>query len=141
MLPAFDSSTGRVSIGVVEVGPTLKEPLALDPVARATVTVAYRSEGVTAYRVAPGLVDQGGVGAMVYCDSRGTLLATIVVATPDEVECLELSRAVRGAMKERHDRLLRDQLGPPPYRFGWGEIESVDDPRGQHPGIVVRYAR
>jgi hypothetical protein len=139
MTPAFERSTGRVTVGEVEVSPEANGPLVRNPLAASSVTVAYRSDEITAYRIAPTPDDEYTVGVMAYCDSSRTLSATIVVATGDDMEGLELSRDVRQRMKERHDRLLRDQLGSPPYRYDWGAIESVDDPRGLHPSIVIRY--
>ena len=41
--------------------------------------------------------------------------------------------------KARHDEWLDALLGPPPYRYSWGEITSEFDPRGGFSSIVVRY--
>jgi hypothetical protein len=41
--------------------------------------------------------------------------------------------------KERHDGFLREQLGPPPYVFGWGRVMSVIDPHNSTAHITIRY--
>lgn len=38
-----------------------------------------------------------------------------------------------------HDKMLRDQLGVSPYQFGWGKIESVNDPKSGASQIILSY--
>jgi len=38
-----------------------------------------------------------------------------------------------------HAELLRQDLNEPPYRFGWGTVESTRDPRTGDSKIVVTY--
>jgi len=44
------------------------------------------------------------------------------------------------ARKSRHDQMLREEIGSPPYRFSWGQIESVTDPRSGASQIIITYA-
>lgn len=44
------------------------------------------------------------------------------------------------ARKTIHDQMLREEIGIPPYRFGWGQIESVIDPRSGASQIIITYA-
>jgi hypothetical protein len=39
-----------------------------------------------------------------------------------------------------HDAWLRAQLGPSPYTYAWGAIESAYDPRSGASAIVIQYA-
>lgn len=41
--------------------------------------------------------------------------------------------------KSKHDKWLRKVLGPPPYRYDWGEITSNYDPRSGSSMITIRY--
>ena len=43
------------------------------------------------------------------------------------------------ARQRAHDAWLRQQLGPPPYTYPWGAIESSYDPRSGSSSIVLRY--
>ncbi len=47
--------------------------------------------------------------------------------------------ASEAARKSLHDRMLREQIGLPPYRFDWGKIESVSDARNGASEIIVTY--
>ena len=39
-----------------------------------------------------------------------------------------------------HDHLLAASLGKPPYRYRWGEVLSLYDPRSGVSSIAIRYA-
>ena len=39
-----------------------------------------------------------------------------------------------------HDEWLNAELGKPPYRYAWGQVESSFDPRGGGSDIVLHYA-
>ncbi len=41
-------------------------------------------------------------------------------------------------VKELNDRLLEQYLGPPPYSYAWGSIESDYDMKGGSSGIVMK---
>jgi len=43
--------------------------------------------------------------------------------------------------KSLHDQWLVRHLGPPPYAFEWGDVQSVHDPKAGGSQIVVRYRR
>ena len=42
--------------------------------------------------------------------------------------------------KKKHDAFLAAQLGPPPWAYGWGRIESTYDARGGSSLITFVYA-
>jgi hypothetical protein len=42
--------------------------------------------------------------------------------------------------KKIHDNWLRERLGPPPYRFVWGNVSSEYDPKGCVSDIIINYA-
>lgn len=42
-------------------------------------------------------------------------------------------------IKDKHDSLLKEYLGEPPYKFDWGEITSNYDPRSASSQIIIRY--
>lgn len=41
--------------------------------------------------------------------------------------------------KAIHDKWLREEIGPPPYRYSWGEIESLFDEKACVSDIVVGF--
>lgn len=41
--------------------------------------------------------------------------------------------------KAIHDQWLLEEIGPPPYRFSWGEIESLFDEKACVSDIIVGY--
>jgi hypothetical protein len=43
--------------------------------------------------------------------------------------------------KSEHDRLLFSLLGTPPYKFVWGEIVSMYDPRSGSANINIQYRK
>ena len=49
------------------------------------------------------------------------------------------SEALEGEKQRAHDAWLRDHLGPPPYDYAWGTVESCYDERSGASTIVVRY--
>jgi len=51
----------------------------------------------------------------------------------------EWSEAGELRVKALNDQLLREYLGPPPYVYAWGTIESDYDPKSGGSSIVVRY--
>jgi hypothetical protein len=88
------------------------------------------------YRIRP----EPGVTATIYFE--GPILRTVSwlfdLASEQEIEWseeLELER------KRFHDEWLRQQLGPVPYSYGWGEISSEYDARGCVSDIILNYAR
>ncbi len=42
--------------------------------------------------------------------------------------------------KTEHDRILKRWLGRPPYRFGWGSVESELDPKTGDASITISYS-
>ena len=49
------------------------------------------------------------------------------------------SREAEAARQALHDMVLRETLGPGPYRYPWGEVRSRYDERGGFSLISVRY--
>jgi hypothetical protein len=49
------------------------------------------------------------------------------------------SEAQELILKRRHDDLLLRELGPPPYRYCWGEVFSNYDPRSASSSIGITY--
>lgn len=130
----FDTKTGEVSCSGVALrrGETREEFLATDAGANAQLMV--ENEGWSTYRFSP---DQKTFFVLQFKN--------------EVIEQVRISLALEGddpnpwtveSEAERkfvHDKMLRDQLGAPPYRFGWGEIESVNDPRNGASQIILSY--
>lgn len=51
------------------------------------------------------------------------------------------SESVERERKRHHDAWLSAQLGEPPYRYAWGEVESDYDSKGCASAIIIGYGR
>jgi hypothetical protein len=49
------------------------------------------------------------------------------------------SEARELARKELHDAWLRNEIGPPPYRFPWGRLESSYDAKACVGDILISF--
>jgi hypothetical protein len=49
------------------------------------------------------------------------------------------SEESEGERQCAHDAWLREQLGPSPYTYAWGAIESFYDPRSGSSAIMIQY--
>ena len=135
----FERADGSITVAGVEISARLGEPRPCVGVSAGRVILEYTSGSITAYGIGPEV--EGGLAlyAMVYCSHGGTQMASIEVTPVEEIEGLEVSPDARRRIRERHDEILREQLGTPPYVFEWGVVESVDDPRALQPNIVIKY--
>ncbi len=71
---------------------------------------------------------------------QGERLALVNLALIEELASGEdWDEAVALAKRGRHDAWLAACLGPPPYRYLWGTVESVYDPRSVSSSIGVTY--
>lgn len=131
----FNISTGTVSHRevVLRRGETREDFLATD--AGANAMLILENKGWSTYRLSP--------------DEK---VFFIVQFKNDVIEQVRIAIALNAndpnpwtvksetARKSLHDQLLQEEIGPPPYRFSWGQIESVTDPRSGASQIIMTYA-
>lgn len=55
-------------------------------------------------------------------------------------EWLDSQEALEQENKIKNDALLTELLGPPPYKYAWGEVLSVYDNKGGASCILVRFS-
>jgi len=130
----FDTNTGEVSCNgvVLRRDETREEFLATK--AGASAQLMVENEGWSTYRFSS---DQKTFFVLQFKnDVLEQVRIALALENDDPNPCTVESEAER---KSLHDKMLRDQLGAPPYRFGWGEIESVSDPRNGASQIILSY--
>jgi hypothetical protein len=62
-----------------------------------------------------------------------------MIVEPDE-NWANWSEANELARKKLHDDVLANTIGQPPYRYPWGEIQSMYDPRSGGSSISIHYS-
>lgn len=131
----FDTNTGEVNCNGVNLrkGETLGGFLATDVGSKAELIV--ENQGWSTYRCS---LDQKTFWILQFKDNvieqiRIALALEVDDPNPWTVE----SEAKR---KSLHDKMLRDELGAPPYRFNWGQIESVNDMKNGASQIILSYS-
>lgn len=126
---------GTVSFDRGSIGPQLDTTTFLaSRLGEGSETILSNGAFVT-FRFQP---ERGITGAAVFQDGRLYELSLLLQLPTDDVprwtEEHELAR------KRAHDEWLRAELGVPPYRYPWGEVASVFDPKGCVSNILVHYA-
>ena len=97
--------------------------------------VLMQNEPHVTYRIRP----ERGVAAAVHFDGTRLRMFSWQLELAPHIEAVwseehELER------KRVHDEWLRLELGEPPYRFPWGQLESNFDSKGCASAIIVSYA-
>lgn len=130
----FDISTGTVNHTGVTLrrGETRENFLAAYAGANAQLMV--ENQGWSTYRFSP---DQKVFFAVQFknCVIEQICIAFALNENDPNLWTVE-SEAAR---KLLNDQMLREEIGAPPYRFSWGQIESVSDPRSGASQIIVTY--
>lgn len=85
-----------------------------------------------------GFLPEPGIAASAsFKGDRLTSLSLLIQMSTDQqkVWTEELERRRKGL----HDDWLLSELGAPPYRFHWGEVVSLYDPKGCVSDIMIIY--
>jgi len=86
------------------------------------------------YRIFP---EQGIAATVQFTDD---VLKTVEILFEMEGDSAEnWSEARELARKEVHDEWLRNEIGPPPYRYIWGRLESSYDAKACVSDILVSF--
>lgn len=67
-------------------------------------------------------------------------MITLARRMPDEGGWTAWSKEQELERKRLHDDLLEKALGPPPYVYTWGKVESVYDAQDGSSSIVITYS-
>lgn len=86
------------------------------------------------FRVRP----ETGVIASVRFREDSLEMVSVLFEMKDETE-ENWTRKRELERKAIHDQWLREEIGPPPYRYSWGDIESLFDEKACVSDIVVGY--
>ena len=128
----FDDETTRIAPGLTRRA-FLASPLG----PRAEVWV--RNEPHCAYRAR---LRAGGKPCVLVLRFYGEELRGVELALTGErwgTTWDEWSESRERDRQRAHDAFLRAHLGPPPYAYPWGTVESTYDPKGGASTIVIRY--
>lgn len=137
----IDQQTGEVSFdGGIVARPHMPEAAFLaTSLGQASARRSYRN-GHSRYSLPrPQMID--GREWSVSFGFTGGQLTSISLALSDKpgATWADWSEAKELLSKDQHDQILRNLLGPPPYRFAWGEVSSTYDPRGGAASITISY--
>jgi hypothetical protein len=86
------------------------------------------------YRIFP---EQGIAATVQFTDDVLETVEILFVMKGDSAE--NWSEAHELARKEVHDAWLRNEIGPPPYRYTWGRLESSYDAKACVSDILVSF--
>ena len=86
------------------------------------------------YRIHP----ETGVIASVRFREDSLELVSLLFAMKDDTG-VSWTREREFERKAIHDKWLLEEIGPPPYQFSWGEIESLFDEKACVSDIIVGY--
>lgn len=81
-----------------------------------------------------------GITATASFDGERLTSITVMMRMPTDDDRL-WTEELENARKRIHDDWLRAELGDPPYRYGWGSIESVFDQRSCIGDLIISYSR
>ena len=127
---------GTVLFDKGDIGPRLDKPSFLKSrIGKASETIVTTGPFVT-FRFHP---EPGISGAARFENNRLNELSVLFHMPSDDAR--EWTEELELARKKVHDEWLHTELGAPPYRFSWGEVASVFDPKGCVSDIIVRYAK
>jgi len=126
--------------GIVEfergsIQPGMDRPSFLASSLGQSAEVVMQNEPHVTYRFRP----ENGIAAAAHFDGAKLRMISWQLELPPQKEAVwseehELER------KRVHDVWLRQELGEPPYRFPWGQLESNYDSKGCASAIIVNYA-
>jgi len=126
---------GTVSFDKGNIGPRLDKAAFLKSrIGEASETILTSGAFVT-FRFHP---EPGISGAARFRNNRLNELSVLFHMPSDDAD--QWTEELELARKKVHDEWLRAELGTPPYRYSWGEIASVFDPKGCVSDIILRYA-
>jgi hypothetical protein len=138
----IDTTTGRLLLdGIHAITPTLTlAAFQASPLARGgqSIGVAAAWRGFFVGRHA--IFGDPCTVTLQFHGQRLQAVSFVVVdpVPPSSSEEWSIDEAL--ATKARQDAWLAAKVGPPPYAYAWGVIESVYDPRSVSSSIFVRYA-
>ncbi len=129
-----DANTGEVSCSgvVLRRNETREQFLATDAGAKARLMV--ENQGWSTYRFSP---DQKTFFVVQF--KNGVIEQVRIALTLKGDDPNPWTVESEAERKLLHDKMLRDQLGVSPYQFGWGKVESVNDPKSGASQIILSY--
>jgi hypothetical protein len=126
---------GRVEFRRGSVDPDMSRQAFLASGLGKDAEVFLANEPYMTYRIRP----EPGVTATVSFNGPKLESVSWLFDLPPDKE-KEWTEGLEMERKQMHDEWLLRELGPPPYRYSWGEIESDFDPRGCVSDIILNYA-
>lgn len=136
----IDSNTGEL---------VLDSGLRIPPFCeKAALLASSLGQGAVEQRKGPGWVDVqvppqpiDGRNFIVVFHFHDGLLAGLLLMDDDPRYGTSFETADEAGRKAAHDAWLAETLGPPPYRYPWGDVGSTYDPRSASSDVHVLYRR
>src|SRR5437016_1934431 len=125
----IDPKTGEVALadGAILCRPRLSKTAFLGSAFGQTARLELVNEQFATY-CAP--VRSGADNFSLAFSFRGDAISALNLQIMDEGSTwADWSAEKESQRRQRHDRLLAESLGPPPYTFRWGAVTSDYDPR------------
>ena len=138
----IDPATGTLYFQRVEtrIEPALTRAAFRSSALGAQAQIWVQREPYCAYRAAVQLADEPFVVVLWF---RGAALQSVSLSMLrgrwSSSSWDDWSGEVERERRDAHDAWLREQVGPAPYRYAWGAIESSFDPRLGSSAIMIQY--
>ena len=127
-----DSGAITFASGLITGG--LSRPEFLSSPVGAGAEVRKINEPFVTYRIRP----ESGIIASIRFRENSLELVSVLFEMQDDTEA-NWTREREFKRKAVHDKWLLEEIGPPPYQFSWGEVESLFDEKACVSDIIVGY--
>lgn len=118
------------------IGPKLEKSAFLASTLGTGSDIFVSNEPFVTYRFAP----EPDITATASFEGDRLTGITVMMRMPTDDDC-SWTEELEIARKRTHDDWLRAELGEPPYRYGWGSIESIFDQRSCISDLIISYSR
>jgi len=136
----INKNTGEIEISEVKVGPKFRKRNFIESSLYAQV-IHEESITYSRYVLKPQKIDNEIFAVVLYFKQEEQLEFVSLSILPDQKmpSWENWSKEEQLQKKRANDKWLEKQLGPPPYKYGWGELSSLYDPRSATSTITIRY--
>ncbi len=136
----INKTSGEINIGEVKIGSKFTKSDFVDFSLYAQV-IREDNNIYSRFVLKPQKLDNELFTVTFYFDPNGRLeFISLSVLIHQEMPSWEnWSKEEELRIKKYHDKWLENHLGVPPYKYQWGGISSLFDPRSGTSSITIRY--